>query len=139
MDEQKTHEVRYEIDRNSDDLFRAAEEFIDNHRLITLNQANGLLNVVNCEENINTVLTAYIQHQASKSTTRDPAFWNDLKREVEGLRKQAEEIQQRLGLEAEGKKAHKELRDEIHLQLARDYIQHLVAHVIYRSTLTEGR
>lgn len=132
-------EIRNEIDRRSDELLQAAVCFADRHRPLTFSQANGLQNVVNCESSITTVLTKYVQHQASKSTARNPAFWNELKRELEGLKKQAEEIQQRLGALAQNKKKQQEQRNDIQLLLARDYVQHLVAHIIYRAALTGGK
>jgi hypothetical protein len=137
--ETQTHEVYREVGRRSDDLLQAAVRFAERHPPLPSNQANGLLNVVNCEANINTILSNYIQHQAGKSTARHPAFWNELKRELEGLRKQAEEIQQKIGALPQEKKQQQQERNEIHLWLARDYVQHLVAHTIYRAALTGGK
>jgi hypothetical protein len=137
MNEQILREVHRAIDRHSDPLFQAAVWFVEQHSLPTPNQTNGLLNIVQCQDNIKG-LTDFLQHQAGKSTTRDSVFWSDLKREIEGLRKQAEEIQLQLDLNPENKKIQREHRDEISLLLARDYVQHLVAHVLYRSTLPRG-
>lgn len=139
MNEGLLRQTNHEISRLTDGLLRSAEQFVNRHPPVTTSQANGLQNVVNCESSITTVLTKYIQHQASKSTARNPAFWNELKREIEGLRKQAEEIQQKIGSLPQDKKQQQQERNEIHLLLARDYVQHLVAHTIYRAALTGGK
>jgi hypothetical protein len=139
MDKQYLQKIHHEIYGFSDQLFQAAVKFGDSHQPVATNQGNGLLNLVNNETSINTVLNIHIQGQATKSTARDPAFWSDLRRELEGLKKYAEEIQQKVGLQAENKKALQAQMNTIHLGLARDYIQHLVAHMLYKVTLTEGR
>lgn len=138
MNKDISRQVLREIDQNSDALFKAAALFSERHRPLTFNQANSLMAVVNCENNINTVLINYVQRQATRSTTRDEekAFWNDLKKELDSLRKQAEAIQQSLSLAPPDKKAQQDQRNQIHLLLARDYIQHLVAHIIYRPKMT---
>jgi len=138
MDKDRFRIVLREIDQHSDALLIAASALAERHRPLSFSQANGLMTVVNCENNINTVLINYIQRQASKSTTRaeEKAFWSDLKKEVDGLRKQADVIQQNLGGMAPDKKVQQEQRNQIHLLLARDYVQHLVAHIIYRSKMT---
>jgi hypothetical protein len=139
MNEQAIRQVFREVDRRTDHLQQAAVWLADRHPPLASNQANGLLNVVNCESNINSILSNHIQHQAGKSTARNPAFWNELKRELEGLRKQAEEIQQKTFPLPQEKKQQQEQRNDIHLLLARDYVQHLVAHSIYRAALTGGK
>jgi hypothetical protein len=139
MDRYFLRKVHQEIDQRGYSLYQMAEQFVDRHKLLTPNQANGLWNVVSGEKSIQTVMTKYIQHQAGKSTATDPAFWNDLKRELDSLRKQAEEVQQQLALTLEKGETQKGQRDEIHLLLARVYIQHLVAQTIYRRTQTGGR
>jgi ribosome-binding ATPase YchF (GTP1/OBG family) len=134
-----------EIDRRNYDLLQAAVQFSNNHKALTSNQASGLLNVVNCEDNLNTIIREFIQHQADKADKADKkaeqkiSFWKDLLREVEGLRKQADEIRQNLGLKAETQKAQKEQLAKILLLLVRDYVQHLVAHNIYRQALEGGK
>ena len=146
MNEHILKQAWREINIKSDDLLRSAVYFLDSLNLpipsqahgLTPSQANGLSNVINCEDNIGTVLT-YVQRQGSKSTTRDPAFWNGLKREIEGLRKQADVILQKLDIEQEGRKDQKKIRDDIQLLIARDYVQHLVAHIIYRAAITGGK
>ncbi|MFY9554677.1 MAG: hypothetical protein WAV47_08190, partial [Blastocatellia bacterium] len=75
----------------------------------------------------------------TKSTSQDAAFWNELKHELDGLRKQAQEIQQELNVEPSGNKASKEQLALIHLLLARDYVQHLVAHNGYRRAAMGGK
>jgi len=133
-------EMYRQIERRSYELLKGAERFAENQRLITNSQAQGLANVINCEEkNINTVLVAYVQHQGNKSTSHEAAFWKELKRELDGLRKQAQEIQQELTVEPPGSKAAKEQLALIHLLLARDYVQHLVAHNGYRRAIMGGR
>lgn len=131
MEHQILRRVFREVDRRSDDLQQASVWVVESQGTLTRSQANGLWSVVSCEDNINTI-TLFAQRQAAKSTSRNSGFWSELKRELEGLRKQAEEIQQKLGLETDGKKMQKEQRDEIHLLLARDYVQHLVAHILFR-------
>jgi hypothetical protein len=126
------------IDNLSDQLYQMASDLVDRHSLLTSAQANGLLNIVNCE-NLITTVTAYIQNQATKSTTKDPQFWSTLKKELEGLRKLAEEIQAALGDVPPEKKKQQDQRNEIHLLLAREYVRHLVAHNIYKSALNGGR
>lgn len=131
MDHLTLRRVYHEIDSRSDDLLKASVWFANRQGLITSSQAKGLWNVVSCEDNINTVIH-FAQRQGAKSTSRNPGFWNELQPELEGLRKQAEDIQQKLGLELGGRKTQKEHRDKIHLLLARDFVQHLVAHILFR-------
>lgn len=118
----------------SDALYQKAVQFMETQHCPTNSQANGLLSVINAESSISTVLTKYIQNQATKSTTKDPAFWNGLKRELESLKGIAEEFQQKIGNLPDDKK----IRNEIHLLLARDYVQHLVSHILYQATLNGG-
>jgi hypothetical protein len=132
MTEELLRHLRSEVDRLSDDLYAAAVEFSENHDVMTSNQAEGLLGIVDCETNINSILNVFILHQASKSTTRDPYIWKDLKKEIEGLKKRAAEIHERTTSPPLSKKEEKEQRDIIHLLLARDYVQHFVAHNWYR-------
>lgn len=142
MHEQDARLVYQEIDRRDYDLFQAAVQFSNNHGVLTSNQASGLLNVVHCEDNLNTILREFIQHQADKAdkkTGQKTAFWKDLLREVEGLRKQADEIRQKLCLTTQTQKAQKEQLTEIQLLLVRDYVQHLVAHNVYRQALEGGK
>src|SRR5438128_1792759 len=138
MNRDQARSVRHEIDQNSDGLFKSAVQLAERHRPLSSSQANGLMAVVNGEDNINTVLTNYIQRQGTKSTKREEekAFWSDLKKEMDGLRKQAEAILQNLGWMAADKKTQQDQRNQIHLWLARDYVQHLVAHIIYKSKMT---
>jgi hypothetical protein len=129
MPELASRALYQEVDRRSYDLFQAATEFSEKYKPLTPSQASGLLNVVNCENNLTTIIINFVQHQANKSTMDDPAFWRELRRDLEGLKRQAEEIQQKLESSPETKKAQLTL---IHLLLVRDYVQHLVAHNIYR-------
>jgi hypothetical protein len=138
MNEQSLREIHREVGRRSDMLFEAAVKFADEHKIPRSNQFNGLLNVVNSEQNTNTILSNFVQHQATKSTTNDAVFWTKLKSELDGLRKAADEIQNKIGLDSETKKDRQKWKEQIHLWLIRDYVQHLVAHLIYRSTQTGG-
>jgi hypothetical protein len=132
LDNMALRKICREIDRNSDDLLHSSEGFAKKQGPMTRSQANGLLNIVNCEDNINTVIS-FIRKQAGKSTSRNPEIWKALKVVLESLRKQADEIQQKISIQLNSTKRQKELRDEIHILLARDYVQHLVAHMLYRS------
>lgn len=139
MNKQPLRQVHLEIDRRSEGLFQNAVRFADKYPPPSSSQASGLWNVINSEPSINSILTTFVQHQADKSTSQNSEFWKGLKRELDGLRKEAEGIQQQLALPLEKGETQKGQRDEIHLMLARDYIQHLVAHTIYRRTQTGGR
>ena len=140
MNEMEVREIYRHVDRLSYELLKASERFLEDHRPITNSQARGLANVIDCEEkNINTVLVGYIQHQGNKSTSQDAAFWNELKRELEGVRKQAQAIQQELGVNTAANKAAREQLAFIHLLLARNYVQHLVAHNEYRRAMIGGK
>ncbi len=138
MDQQIQRMIYLEIDKRSYALMKAAEQFVDQHNLLTGSQASGLAGVANCVDSLSTLITTYIQHQATRSTTRDPKFWQELKREIEGLRKQAQEIQEKLGLTWNSQKAQKDQLNQIQLLLARDYIQHLAAHEVYRKVSQGG-
>ncbi len=139
MAESAARDIYRHTGRRSYELLEASERFLESHGPISTNQAHGLENVINCEpKNINSVL-GYVMHQGSKSTSRDTGFWKDLKSELDGLRKQAKEIQEELGVEAPASKAAKEQLALIHLALARDYVQHLAAHNEYRRAITGGR
>lgn len=140
MDKPLLRKVLHEIDQQSEDLFEAAVSLAGRHRPLSFSQANGLQNAFNCENNINSLITGYIQRQADKATTAEEerAFWKDLRKETDDLRKRAEDIQRKLGIAPENKKGRQEQRNDIHLMLARDYMQHLVAHTIYRSRVNGG-
>ena len=136
MDESLTRELCRHVERRSYQLVEAAERFLRDHRWITSNQAHGLANVISSEEkNVNTVLVAYVQHQGRKATSQNNRFWEDLKRELEGLRKQAQEIQEDLGNDALTPRETKEQLARIHMLIVRDYVQHLVAHNEYQRAM----
>ena len=139
MEKGSIRQIHREVQANTDDLFQAAVRFGDSHQPLSTSQSNGLFNLLNAENNINTILSVYIQGQSAKSTVKDPEFWKDLRRELDGLKKIAEEIQQKVGPATEGKKAQQNQRNDIHLLLAQDFIQHLVAHMLYKTSSTNRR
>lgn len=140
MDQLILRKIYQQIDKRSYALMKEAEQFVDRHNLLTTSQASGLTDVADCVDSLSTLVANYIQHQATKSTTKDKdrEFWQDLKREINGLRKQAEEIRAMLGLPDNTERVRKEQLNQIQLLLARDYIQHLAAHEIYRKASREG-
>jgi predicted membrane chloride channel (bestrophin family) len=138
VDQPILRKIYHEIDKRSYALMKSAEQFVEQHNLLTASQASGLTDVANCVDSLSILVANYIQHQATRSTTKDKPFWHDLKREIEGLRKPAQEIQENLGLTWNSQKAQKDQLNQIQLLLARDYIQHLAAHEVYRKVSQEG-
>jgi len=137
MNQQMTRKIFKEIDKRSYDLMKAAERFGGGHSILTSNQASGLAVSADCVDNPNTLIT-HIQNQSTKSTVRekDRGFWRDLKKEIEALRGEAEQVFVALEPPPDTTdKARKEAIQYIQLLLARDYIQHLSMHEVYARAL----
>ncbi len=121
--------------------YRQACELADSHRHllprpVTPSQLHGLRNVVAAESAPEQV-KRFTRHQAQKAERRGDLelrdYWQAVGKALSGLQATAEELWAAIGGEALDlpKKQQKSARDEIHMQLMRAFVQHLVAHSVY--------
>jgi len=114
-----------------------AARFADGHRdllprRITNAQLYGLGNVVRSARRYADI-ERFIRHQAEKAERAGrldvQGYWNDLKDALDKLRGEAQALPKTLPLPAG--MDHQEALDDLHRQLARLYVQHLIAHSLY--------
>jgi hypothetical protein len=114
-----------------------AARFADRHRdllprRITNAQLYGLGNVVRSARRYADI-ERFIRHQAEKAERAGrldvQEYWTDLKDALGKLRGEAQALPKTLPLPAG--MDHQEALDDLHRELARLYVQHLIAHSLY--------
>lgn len=106
-------------------------------RPVTPSQLHGLRNVVAAASYPQQVINEFTKHQGEKAERRGDLelrdYWQAVGRALNELRATAEELWAAIGGEDLNlpKKQQNSARDEIHMQLMRAFVQHLVAHSVY--------
>jgi hypothetical protein len=117
-----------------------AARFADRHRdllprRITNAQLYGLGNVVRSARRYADI-ERFIRHQAEKAERAGrldvQEYWTDLKDALGKLRGEAQALPKTLPLPAG--MDHQEALDDLHRELARLYVQHLIAHSLYQAS-----
>ncbi|MBO9339247.1 MAG: hypothetical protein J7464_11115 [Chloroflexus sp.] len=120
-----------------------AARFADGHRdllpkRITNAQLYGLGNVVHSARRYADI-ERFIRHQADKAERAGKldvqGYWNDLKDALGKLRSEAQALLKTLPIPSGA--GNREDMDALHLELARLYVQHLIAHSLYRTSGTK--
>ena len=120
-----------------------AARFADSHRdllpkRITNAQLYGLGNVVRSARRYADI-ERFIHHQAEKAERAGrldvQGYWNDLKDALGKLRGEAQALLKTLPLSVETD--NREALDALHRELARLYVQHLIAHSLYQTSGTK--
>jgi hypothetical protein len=137
-------ELEYRLKRKqsiaawSDRWQAEAARFADGHRdllpqRITNAQLYGLGNVVRSARRYADI-ERFIRHQAEKAERAGrldvQGYWSDLKDALGKLRGEAQALLKTLPLPAG--MDHQEALDDLHRELARLYVQHLIAHSLYQ-------
>jgi hypothetical protein len=124
-----------------------ATTLADQHRYllpkrITNAQLSGLNGVVQAAANLEQV-TAFTQHQGERAARAGrldvKGYWDALRQALEALEREAEDLATQAGLTLApppGKgKARSKAPEWLTLWLAQEFVQHLVAHSLYLSTI----
>jgi len=107
-------------------------------RPVTPSQLNGLDHVVTAESDPRQV-KKFADHQSDKAERRGDLelrdYWQAVGKTLDGLRTSTKELWAAIGGAALNlpKQQRKSVQDEIHMQLMRAFVQHLVAHSRYLS------
>lgn len=116
----------------SDEVQKQAVALVDRHRdlipkRITHAQLSGLQNTVRSAPNMQTI-RRFLDHQAQRAgrtgRAEIQAWWQEVRKAMDGLGREVEELSSQPG----GMVADRVEREALHLQLVREYVQHLVAH-----------
>jgi len=130
----------------SDSSQEEAARFVDSHRdllprRITSAQLYGLVNVVRSAHCFADV-QRFVRHQGKKAERagrRDVAnYWEEVDQTLSSLRNNAKKLQQlidSLPLTVDPQSG----LDMLHLQLAGEFVQHLIAHSLYWSPIPKER
>lgn len=127
----------------SDQAEKRASKFADNHRdllprRITNSQLYGLTNSVRSVRRFNELLN-FVHNQGNKAEragrldVRD--YWSDLGNVLNGLKDEASELIKQAELRKEINKTAN--LDILQIKLAEAFVQHLVAHSLYWTPLSE--
>jgi hypothetical protein len=136
---QQRLDLRREIAAWSDRAQKSAAAFAEEYRdllprRITNAQLAGLNNIVQATTMLDQV-KKFIDHQREKASRTGyedvPIYWQELNKVFTALRPDAEKLLNAIGISAPSdpkSKEYKALLDEVCLLLAREWVQHLVAH-----------
>ena len=123
----------------SDKVEPEAVRLVEQHRdllpkRITNAQLSGLENIVSQAPNYGEI-RAFLDNRttrAEKAGRLDVAgYWNDLTKALDGLKGEAEQLWADLAPGDITDRQRKVAMDELHIRLAREYVQHLAAHSLY--------
>jgi hypothetical protein len=117
------------------DTVRLVEQYRDLlPKRITNAQLSGLENVVGQSPNYREI-RAFLDNRATradKAGRLDVAgYWNALAEALTGLKGKAEQLWAELASPDATDRERKVAVDQLHVRLAREYVQHLVAHSLY--------